>query len=87
MPSPTLSKKQVAANLKKLSRPQTEEDKKVQLEGFIKGMTELGAEYVSHGKYNIYFRLKEGTQIDTYIKKQRAKHTAFVMTGLLLRWE
>lgn len=85
-PSYAMTKKRVEKNMKILSGPTNEEDKKIQLEGCIQGMTELGAEYVSHGKYNIYFRLKEGNQLDTYIRKNRAKHTAFALTGLLLKW-
>lgn len=82
----TLSKKKVAKNLKLLSQPDTPEEKEVRLEGFKKGMSDLGAEYVSHNDFNIYFRLTEGHQLTDDNRKKRAKHTAFSFTGLLLRF-
>lgn len=82
----TLTKKQVEKNFKKLSQPDSPEEKLARLEGFIKGMTDLGAEYVSHGDHNIYFRLKEGHQLTDDTRKKRAKHTAYSFTGLLLKF-
>lgn len=82
----TLTKKQVEKNFKKLSNPDTPEEKLAHLEGFIKGMEDLGAEYVSHGDHNIYFRLKEDHQFTDETRKKRAKLTAYSFTGLLLRF-
>lgn len=82
----TLTKKQVEKNLEILSKGDTDLEKLVRLEGFIQGMEDLGAEYKSHNKHNIYFKLKADSQIADDNRKKRAKHTAFMMTGLLLRF-
>lgn len=82
----TLTKEEVENNLKILSNPDTELEKKVRLEGFIQGIGELGAQYVSHGNHNIYFKLTDGHQLDSDVRIKRAKNTCFMLTGLILRF-
>lgn len=81
-----MTKQEVEENFKKLSNPATELEQQVRLEGFKQGMGDLGAEYVSHNKHNIYFKLKEGHQFTDDVRIKKAKNTAMAFTGLVLRF-
>lgn len=65
-------------------RPLTQDEK---VEGVVAGLTEIGAIYKSHNRYNLYIKVKKDSILDSDEHFKKAVKTVFFYTGLILRFD